>query len=38
MKFSDRAAFEAYNAHPVHERLLTWLLPLIDPIEVDFTL
>jgi hypothetical protein len=38
MKFPDRAAFEAYNAHPVHEQLLTWLLPLIDPIEVDFTL
>jgi hypothetical protein len=38
MKFSDRAAFEAYNAHSVHEQLLSWLLPLIDPIEVDFTL
>jgi hypothetical protein len=38
MKFSDRAAFDAYNAHPVHQQLLTWLLPLIDPLEVDFEL
>jgi len=36
MKFADKAAFEAYNAHPVHQELLKWLLPLIDPIEVDF--
>jgi len=36
MKFKDRAAMEAYNAHPVHQALLEWLLPLIDPIEVDF--
>jgi len=36
MKFPDRATMEAYNAHPVHQALLEWLLPLIDPIEVDF--
>jgi hypothetical protein len=36
MKFADPAALEAYNAHPVHQDLLEWLLPLIDPIEVDF--
>jgi hypothetical protein len=36
MKFPDRASFEAYNEHPIHQQLLTWLLPLIDPIEVDF--
>lgn len=36
MQFPDRATFEAYNAHPVHQQLLTWLLPLIDPMEVDF--
>jgi len=36
MKFPDKAAMEAYNAHPVHQALLKWLLPLIDPIEVDF--
>ncbi len=38
MKFSDRAAYDAYNAHPVHQHLLTWLLPLIDPMELDFEL
>jgi len=36
MKFADRAAFKAYNEHPVHQQLLVWLLPLIDPVEVDF--
>lgn len=36
MHFPDRAALEAYNAHPAHQALLAWLLPLIDPIEVDF--
>ncbi|MGB2624393.1 MAG: Dabb family protein [Candidatus Acidiferrum sp.] len=36
MKFTDKAACDAYSAHPVHQQLLTWLLPLIDPIEVDF--
>ncbi len=38
MKFTDRATFEAYNAHPVHQQLLSWLLPLIDPLETDFEL
>jgi hypothetical protein len=38
MKFSNRAAYDAYNAHPVHQQLLTWLLPLIDPMELDFEL
>lgn len=37
MKFPDKAAMQAYNAHPVHQALLKWLLPLIDPIEVDFS-
>jgi hypothetical protein len=36
MKFNDRTALEAYNSHPVHQELLVWLMPLIDPIEVDF--
>jgi hypothetical protein len=36
MKFTDRAALEAYGGHPVHQELLAWLMPLIDPIEVDF--
>jgi hypothetical protein len=36
MKFSDRAALDAYGGHPVHQKLLQWLMPLIDPVEVDF--
>lgn len=36
MKFTSRASFDAYNDHPVHQRLLAWLMPLIDTIEVDF--
>jgi len=36
MKFADQVSLEAYNAHPVHQALLKWLLPLIDAIEVDF--
>ena len=36
MKFADQASLEAYNAHPVHQALLKWLLPLIEAIEVDF--
>ena len=36
MKFADVAACDKYNAHPVHQELLVWLVPLIEPIEVDF--
>jgi hypothetical protein len=36
MKFSDREAYAAYNDHPVHQKLLSWLMPLIQPVEVDF--
>ena len=36
MKFADRAAMDAYSDHPVHQQLLSWLMPLIDPLEVDF--
>ena len=36
MKFADQAALEAYNAHPVHQDLLKWLVPLIEAIEIDF--
>jgi len=36
MKFPDKTTMEAYNAHPAHQDLLKWLLPLVDPIEVDF--
>jgi Stress responsive A/B Barrel Domain len=37
MHFKDKAGLDAYGAHPVHQKLLEWLLPLIDPIEVDFS-
>ena len=36
MKFADKAGFVAYNEHPVHKELLTWLFPLIEPLELDF--
>lgn len=36
MKFQDRAAYETYATHPAHEALLSWLLPLIEPMELDF--
>jgi len=36
MKFTDRGTLEAYGGHPVHQALLQWLMPLIDPVEVDF--
>jgi hypothetical protein len=36
MKFRDRSALDAYGEHPVHQKLLVWLMPLIDPLEVDF--
>lgn len=36
MKFSDAAACDRYGAHPAHQKLLAWLMPLIEPVEVDF--
>lgn len=36
MKFSSREALESYGVHPVHQELLGWLMPLIEPVEVDF--
>lgn len=36
MKFADRAALDAYGPHPVHQKLVSWLMPLIEPLEVDF--
>ena len=36
MKFTDKAACDAYNIHPAHQALLQWLVPLIDPVELDF--
>jgi hypothetical protein len=36
MKFADKASLDAYGPHPVHQKLLAWLMPLIEPVEVDF--
>ena len=36
MRFADREALAAYGGHPEHQKLVSWLMPLIDPIEVDF--
>ena len=36
MRFTGKAAFEAYVQHPRHQELLHWLKPLIDPVELDF--
>lgn len=35
MQFTDKASYEAYPTHPAHAALLKWLVPLIDPIELD---
>jgi hypothetical protein len=37
MKFEDEASLLAYPGHPVHVELVSWLMPLIEPIEVDFS-
>lgn len=36
MRFADEASFLAYGPHPVHQKLVAWLMALIEPIEVDF--
>ncbi len=36
MKFTDKAACAAYAIHPAHLALLEWLVPLIEPVELDF--
>jgi hypothetical protein len=36
MKFTSKAACDAYAVHPAHLALLEWLVPLIDPVELDF--
>jgi hypothetical protein len=35
MQFTDRDAFENYMTHPRHQALLGWLVPLVEPIELD---
>ena len=36
MRFTDRAACDAYAIHPLHLALLDWLVPIIEPVELDF--
>ena len=36
MKFADKNSFEKYGPHPAHRKLVSWLMPLIEPVEVDF--
>ena len=35
MQFKDKASLDAYPQQPAHQALLTWLVPLIDAIELD---
>lgn len=35
MQFKDEASLNAYVQHPAHQALLTWLVPLIDAVELD---
>ena len=37
MKLTDKAALDRYNTHPVHEKLLQWLKPLLKlAAELDY--
>jgi hypothetical protein len=36
MRFTGKAACDDYVQHPAHQALLKWLVPLIDPVELDF--
>jgi len=37
MKFRDAAALEAYVTHPVHTKLVEWLMPLLKvAAELDY--
>lgn len=37
MKFKDKAALEAYTPHPVHQKLVGWLMPLLKvAAELDY--
>jgi antibiotic biosynthesis monooxygenase (ABM) superfamily enzyme len=35
MRFTDKAALDAYQTNPLHKKLLDWLVPLIDAVELD---
>jgi hypothetical protein len=36
MKFANKASLDGYGPHSVHQKLVGWLMPLIEPVEVDF--
>lgn len=36
MIFDDKASFDAYTSHPAHLELLSWLVPLIEALEIDY--
>ena len=37
MKFRDKAALDAYPPHPVHQKLVDWLMPLLKvAAELDY--
>lgn len=36
MQFTDRASLDAYNSHPAHQKVLEFLRPLIEAVEIDF--
>jgi len=36
MRFAERGACDAYTTHPAHLALREWLVPLIEPVELDF--
>jgi hypothetical protein len=37
MKFRDHAALEAYFTHPVHQKLVKWLMPMLAlAAELDY--
>ena len=37
MKFKDKASLEAYTPHPVHAKLVAWLMPLLkQAAELDY--
>ena len=35
MRFTDQAALDAYQVSALHGALLTWVVPLVDAIEID---
>lgn len=37
MKFQDKAALDGYSPHPIHQKLLDWLRPLLKiAAELDY--